>query len=72
MVAYFASATFLSSPNSLYSILPSHARINVFTLIMAGKLITPADIALLTLYAFVVTAIFLLLALWRFHTKELI
>jgi len=72
VVAYFASATFLSSPNSLYSILPSHDRINVFTLIMAGKLITPADIALLTLYAFVVTAIFLLLALWRFHTKELI
>jgi len=72
VVAYFASASFLSSPNPLYFILPSYDRFNVFSLIMGGKLIRPSDIALLTLYAFDVAAIFLLLALWRFHNKELL
>ena len=72
VVAYFASASFLSVSNPLYFILPSYDCFYVFKLIMSGKLITPSDIALLTLYAFDVTAIFLLLALWRFHTKELL
>ena len=72
VVAYFASASFLSSPNPLYFILPSYDRYNVFTLIMGGKLIGLDEIFMLTLYAFDVAAIFLLLALWRFRSKELL
>jgi hypothetical protein len=37
-----------------------------------GRLINLEDVALLTLYAVDVSAIMLLLALWRFRTKELI
>ena len=72
VVAYFASASFLSSPNPLYFILPSYDRYNVFMLILGGKLIALEDIVMLTLYAFDVSAIFLLLALWRFRSKELL
>jgi len=39
---------------------------------MKGELIAPADIAMLTLYAFDFTAIVLLLALWKFRRKELL
>ena len=72
VVAYFASASFLSSPNPLYFILPSYDRYNLFSLIMKGRLIALEDILLLTLYALDVAAIFLLLALWRFRSKELL
>ena len=72
VVAYFASASFLSVSNPLYFILPSYDRFDVFKLIISGKLITLSDITLLTLYAFDVTTIFLLLTLWRFNTKELL
>ena len=72
VVAYFASASFLSSPNPLYFILPSYDRYNVFALIAGGKLIALEEIFMLTLYAFDVAAIFLLLALWRFRSKELL
>ena len=72
VVAFFASASFLSSPHPLYFILPSYDRYNVFILIMGGKLIGLEEIFMLTLYAFDVAAIFLLLALWRFRSKELL
>ncbi len=72
VVACFASASLLASPNPLYFILPSYDRYDVFTLIVQGKLIALEDICVLTLYAFDVAAIFLLLALWRFRAKELL
>lgn len=72
VIAYFASASLLSSPNPLYFILPSYDRYNVFTLIVQGRLVALEDIFILTLYAVDVAAIFLLLALWRFRSKELI
>jgi ABC-type transport system involved in multi-copper enzyme maturation permease subunit len=72
VVAYFASASFLSSPNPLYFILPSHDRYNVFGLIVGGRLIDPVDILMLSLYAVDVSVIVLLLALWRFRSKELL
>ncbi len=72
ILAFFASATFLSSPNPLYFILPSYDRFNVFSLISQGRLIAAEDVAILTVYAFDVTAIFLLFALWRFRSKELL
>ena len=72
VIAYFASASFLSSPNPLYFILPSYDRYNVFTLIAEGRLIALEDIFLLTLYAVDVAVLVLLLALWRFRSKELL
>ncbi len=72
VVACFASTSFLASPNPLYFILPSYDRYDVFTLIVQGKLIALEDICVLTLYAFDVAAIFLLPALWRYRTKELL
>lgn len=72
VVAFFASAGFFSSPNPLYFVLPSYDRFNVFGLIMNGRLIAMEEISTLTIYAFDVAAIFLLLALWRFCSKELL
>lgn len=72
VVAFFASAGFFSSPNPLYFVLPSYDQFNVFGLIMNGRLIALEDILTLTIYAFDVAAIFLLLALWRFRSRELI
>lgn len=72
VVAFFASAGFFSSPNPLYFVLPSYDRFNVFELIMSGRLIALEDILTLTIYAFDVAAIFLLLALWRFRSRELL
>ena len=72
VVAFFASAGFFSSPNPLYFVLPSYDRFNVFSLILSGRLIALEDILTLTIYAFDVAAIFLLLALWRFLSRELL
>ena len=72
VIAYFASASFLSSPNPLYFILPSYDRFNVALLIMDGRPIAMEDVLMLTLYAFDVAAIFVLLSLWRFRTREIL
>lgn len=72
VLAFFASAGFFSSPNPLYFVLPSYHPFNVFMLFFEGSLIPLEDALILTLYAFDVAAIFLLLALWRFRYKELI
>lgn len=72
VVAFFASASFFSSPNPLHFILPSYDLFNVASLIMQGRLIAIEDIFTLTLYALDVAAIFLLVALWRFRSKELL
>lgn len=72
VVAFFASAGFFSSPNPLYFVLPSYDQFNVFGLIVSGRLIALEDILTLTIYAFDVAAIFLLLALWRFRSRELL
>ena len=72
ILAFFASAGFLSSPNPFYFILPSYDRFNVFLQIFEGTLIPLEDVLILTLYALDVAAIFLLLALWWFRHKELL
>ncbi len=72
ILTFFANAGFFSSPNPVYFILPSYDRFNVFSLIVKGNLIPLEDVLMLTLYAFDVAAIFLLLALWRFRFKELL
>ena len=72
ILAFFASAAFFSSPNPLYFILPSYDRFNVFFQFSQGNLIPLEDVLMLTLYAFDVAAIFVLLALWWFRSKELL
>ncbi len=72
VIAFFAGAHFFSSPNPLYFVLPSYDRFDVFSHIFQGRLIALEDILVLTAYAFDITAIFLLLAIWRFRYKELL
>lgn len=72
IMAFFADAVFFSSPNPVYFILPSYYPFNVFLRIVEGNLIPLEDVLMLTLYAFDVAAIFLLLALWWFRFKELL
>ena len=70
VAAFFASASLLSSPNPLYFILPSYDRFNVTHSILTGEMIDLEDVLLLTAYAVDVAAIVMLLALWRFRTRE--
>jgi ABC-type transport system involved in multi-copper enzyme maturation permease subunit len=72
VMAFFAGNGFYSSPNPLYFILPSYSDFGVFFDVVLGKLVDWHDVALLSLYAFDFVAIMLLLALWRFRTKELV
>ena len=72
VLAFFAGNGFYSSPNPLYFILPSYSDFGVFFDVVLGKLVDWHDVAFLSLYAFDFVAIVLLLALWRFRTKELV
>ena len=72
ILAFFASASMLSSPNPLYFILPSYDRYSLFFRIMKGSLMDAKDAVFLSLYALDFIAIILLLALWRFRSKELV
>ncbi len=72
ILAYFASAGYFSPPNPLYFILPSYDQYNVFQLLSTGRVLSAGDMLTLTLYALDVAAILLLLALWRFRTRQLI
>jgi len=72
MLAFFAGNGFYSPPNPLYYILPSYSDFGVFFDVLQGNLVDWKDVVFLTLYAFDFVAIMLLLALWRFRTKELL
>lgn len=72
VLAFFAGNGFYASPNPLYFILPSYSDFGVFMDVLVGNLINWKDVALLSLYAVDFAAIMLLLALWRFRTKELV
>jgi ABC-type transport system involved in multi-copper enzyme maturation permease subunit len=72
VLAFFAGNGFYSSPNPLYFILPSYSDFGVFWDVVLGRLFEWRDAAFLSLYAFDFVAIMLLLALWRFRTKELV
>ena len=71
VLAFFISATYLSPSNPLYYILPSYDRFNIFAQLFKGQVFTVWDVFTLSLYAVDVTAMVLLMALWRFKTKEL-
>jgi ABC-type transport system involved in multi-copper enzyme maturation permease subunit len=72
VLAFFAGNGFYASPNPLYFILPSYSDFGVFMEVLQGTLVDWKEVALLSLYAFDFVAIMLLLALWRFRTKELL
>jgi ABC-type transport system involved in multi-copper enzyme maturation permease subunit len=72
VLAFFAGNGFYAPPNPLYFILPSYSEFSVFSDVLQGALVDWRHVALLTLYAFDFVAIMLLLALWRFRTKELV
>ena len=72
VLAFFAGNSFYSPPNPLYFVLPSYSDFGVFFDVFQGTLIDWKDVALLSLYAFDFVAIMLLLAIWRFRTKELV
>ena len=72
VLAYFAGNGFYSLHNPLYYILPSYQDFNVFFAVLSGELIHFKDVIFLSLYAVNFVVIMLLLALWRFRTKELV
>ena len=72
VLAFVAGNGFYSSPNPLYFVLPSYKDFNVFFQVLQGSLLNVKDVACLSLYAADFVAIMLLLALWRFRTKELV
>ena len=72
VVAFFASASYFSAPNPLYYILPSYDRFNLFYLFLQRRMISLEEVFVLTLYALDVTAILLLLAWWRFRSRDLL
>lgn len=72
VLAYFAGNGFYSLHNPLYYILPSYKDFNVFLKVLEGSLINSKDVIFLSLYAADFVVIMLLLALWRFRTKELV
>jgi ABC-type transport system involved in multi-copper enzyme maturation permease subunit len=72
VLAFFSGNGFYSPPNPLYFILPSYSEFGVFSDVLQGALIDWKDVAILSLYAFDFVAIILLLAIWRFRTKELV
>jgi ABC-type transport system involved in multi-copper enzyme maturation permease subunit len=69
-LAFFAGNGFYSTDNPLYYILPSYRPFNLFGQILSGSLLSGHDVVLLTLYALDFVALMLLLAWWRFQTKE--
>jgi hypothetical protein len=53
-------------------VLPSYSEFGVFFDVLRSTLVDCNDVALLSLYAFDFVATMLLLAIWRFRTKELL
>jgi len=72
VLAFVAGNGLYSPPNPLYFILPSYKDFNVFFQVLQGSLLNSRDVAWLSLYAADFIVIMLLLALWRFRTKELV
>ncbi|HEY4416396.1 MAG TPA: ABC transporter permease subunit [Verrucomicrobiae bacterium] len=71
VLAYFAGNGFYSLNNPLYYILPSYKDFNVFFQVLEGSFIHFKDVVFLSLYAADFVIIMLLLAWWRFRSKEL-
>jgi ABC-type transport system involved in multi-copper enzyme maturation permease subunit len=72
VLAFVAGNGFYSPPNPLYFVLPSYKDFNVFFQVLQGTLLDLKDVVFLSLYAADFVVIMLLLALWRFRSKELV
>jgi ABC-type transport system involved in multi-copper enzyme maturation permease subunit len=72
VLAYFAGNGLYALYNPLYYILPSYHDFNVFFQVLYGDIVDFKDVLFLTLYAADFVIIMLLIALWRFRTKELV
>jgi ABC-type transport system involved in multi-copper enzyme maturation permease subunit len=72
VLAFFAGNGFYSQPNPLFYLLPSYSVFNVFSQMLQGTLMSGNDVLLLSLYAVDFIILMMLLALWRFRTKELV
>ena len=72
VLAYFAGNGFYSLHNPLYYLLPGYQDFNVFFKVLEGSFMSSRDVFYLSLYAADFVIIMLLLALWRFRTKELV
>ena len=70
VLAFVAGNGLCSPSNPLYYILPSYAPFNVFGEILQGSILKGSDVLLLTLYALDFVILMLLLAGWRFQSKE--
>jgi ABC-type transport system involved in multi-copper enzyme maturation permease subunit len=69
-LAFFAGNGLYSTHNPLYYLLPSYSPFNVFFKILQGELMNGHDVFFLTLYALDFIVLMLLLAWWRFRSKE--
>jgi ABC-type transport system involved in multi-copper enzyme maturation permease subunit len=72
ILAFFAGNGLYSHANPLFYLLPSYSPFNLFFQMMQGALIGGKEVLLLSLYAGDFVVLMLLLALWRFRTKELV
>jgi ABC-type transport system involved in multi-copper enzyme maturation permease subunit len=72
VLAFFAGNGLYGHANPLFYILPSYSPFNAFVSLLSGTLIDGREVLLLTAYAADFVVLMLLLALWRFRTKELI
>ncbi|HVM62678.1 MAG TPA: ABC transporter permease subunit [Verrucomicrobiae bacterium] len=72
VLAFAAGNGLCSTSNPLYYILPSYQDFNVFFQVFQGTLMHLHDVVMLSLYALDFVVIMLMLALWRFHRKELV
>jgi Cu-processing system permease protein len=72
ILAFFAGNGLYSHANPLFYLLPSYSAFNLFGQVLAGTLLSGKDVLLLSLYALDFVVLMLLLALWRFRTKELV
>jgi ABC-type transport system involved in multi-copper enzyme maturation permease subunit len=72
VLALFSGNGFYETWNPLYYMLPSYADFGVFFDVLQGTLVDWKDVLFLSLYAFDFVTIMLLLAIWRFRTKEVV
>ena len=72
VLAFFAGNGLYSHYNPLFYIFPSYSAFNVFGQVLAGSLISGREVLVLSFYAVDFVVLMLLVALWRFRTKELV
>ena len=72
VLAFFAGNGLYSKSNPLFYILPGYSAFNVFWQTLQGTVLSGQDVLLLSLYALDFIILMMLLAWWRFRTKELV